>query len=110
MTTTARYTDLTLSRRLLGQVRPYGAHLAGVFLLNLLSIPLLLLTPLPLKLAVDQVLGARPLPGFLEALLPPAVHSGGGVLALAAALTVAVAVLSQLQSVAASLLSTYTSE
>jgi ATP-binding cassette, subfamily B, bacterial len=110
MTTTARYTDLTLYRRLLGQVRPYGAHIAGIFLLNLLSIPLVLLTPLPLKLAVDQVLGGRPLPGFLEVLLPAAARSGAAVLALAAGLTVATALLSQLQSVASSLLTTYTSE
>src|SRR5436305_6071993 len=99
MTTTTRSTDLTLYRRLLGQVRPYGAHLAGLFLLNLLAIPLVLLTPVPLKLAVDQVLGARPLPGALEALLPAAARSGAAVLALAAGLAVAVALLSQLQSV-----------
>jgi ATP-binding cassette subfamily B protein len=109
MTPTTRCTDLTLYRRLLGQVRPYRAHLAGIFLLNLLSIPLVLLTPLPLKLAVDQVLGARPLPGFLQALLP-ATASGAAVLALAAGLTVLIALLSQLQALASSLLSTYTSE
>jgi ATP-binding cassette, subfamily B, bacterial len=107
---TARYTDLTLYRRLLRQVRPYRAHLAGVFLLNLLGIPLALLTPLPLKLAVDQVLGKLPLPGPLTTLLPPAARSDTGVLVLAAGLAVGVALLSQLQSLASSLLSTYTSE
>src|SRR5262249_4279551 len=110
MTTTAHRMDLSLCRRLLGQVRPYGLYLVGLFLVNLLSIPLVLLTPLPLKLAIDQVIGARPLPGFLEPVLPAAVRSGPAVLALAAGLTLAIALLSQLQSVASSLLSTYTSE
>jgi ATP-binding cassette subfamily B protein len=110
MMTTARYTDLALYRRLLRQVRPYGPHIAGIFLLNLLAIPLTLLTPLPLKLAVDHVLGSRPLPGALAALLPGAVSAGVGLLALAAGLAVAVALLSQLQGLASSLLSTYTSE
>src|SRR5262249_27814833 len=46
----------------------------------------------------------------LEALLPGATRSGTAVLALAAGLAVAVALLSQLQSVASSLLSASTSE
>jgi ATP-binding cassette, subfamily B, bacterial len=106
----ARCTDLTLFRRLLGQVRPYRAHLAGLFLLNLLAIPLVLLTPVPLKLAVDQVLGARPLPGFLEALVPAAARSDTAVLVLAAGLVVAVAVLGEVARLASALLSSYTSE
>ena len=108
--TTARHTDLALCRRLLRQVRPYGPHLAGIFLLNLLAIPLTLTAPLPLKLAVDHVLGSRPLSGALAALLPGAVSTGVGLLALAAGLAVAVALLSQLQGAASSLLSTHTSE
>ena len=61
----ARYTTLTLYRRLLRQARPYWAHIAGILLLGLLSTPLALLTPLPLKIAVDSVLGSQPLPDFL---------------------------------------------
>jgi ATP-binding cassette, subfamily B, bacterial len=106
----ARYADFTLYRRLLGQVRPYWARLVGLFLLNLLVIPLVLLTPVPLKLAVDQVLGARPLPGLLEALLPAAARSDTVVLVLAAGLAVAVAVLGEVTRLAGALLSNYTSE
>src|SRR5262249_7237180 len=104
----ARYADLTLYRRLLRQVRPYRAHIAGIFLLSLLSIPLALLTPLPLKLAVDHVLGSHPLPDFLETLLPAA--SDTAVLILAAGLAVAVAVLGEVARLGGALLSTYTSE
>lgn len=67
--TASSYTDFALFRRLLSQARPYWLHIGGVFLLNLLSIPLALLTPLPLKIAVDSVIGSQPLPGFLDTLL-----------------------------------------
>ena len=45
----------------------------GLFLLSLLSTPLALLAPLPLKIVVDSVIGSEPLPGFLLTLLPGAV-------------------------------------
>jgi ATP-binding cassette subfamily B protein len=107
----ASYTDLALYRRLLHQVRPYWAHLTGLLLLGLLGGCLALLTPLPLKIAVDSVVGSRPLPGFLDALVPGSVTgSDTAVLLLAAGIVVAVVVLSQLQGLASSLLSTYTSE
>ncbi|MGH8629200.1 MAG: ABC transporter transmembrane domain-containing protein, partial [Burkholderiales bacterium] len=105
------YTDFTLYRRLLRQARPYRPHIAGIFLLNLLSSPLALLTPLPLKIAVDSVIGAHPLPGFLDALLPAtAARSDLAVLVLAAGLLVAITLLSQLQELASSLLRTYAGE
>jgi ATP-binding cassette, subfamily B, bacterial len=110
MMTSSSFTDLALYRRLLREVRPYWPHIAGLFLLNLLSIPLALLTPIPLKIVVDHVIGSRPLPGFLQALLPAAVPPDLAVLTLACGLVVAVAVLGQVQALASSLLGTYTSE
>lgn len=101
----------TLYRRLLRQVRPYWLHLGGLFLLSLLSSPLALLTPLPLKIAVDSVIGSQRLPGFLEALLPSAAtRSHTALLAVTAGLFVAIALLSKLQELGSSLLSTYTGE
>jgi ATP-binding cassette, subfamily B, bacterial len=73
--------------------------------------PLALLTPLPLKIAVDSVLGSQPLPAFLEVLMPADVaQSASALLALAVGLTVAIALLSQLQTLATSLLQAYTGE
>src|SRR5206468_10493357 len=81
------------------------------FLLSLLSTPLALLTPLPLKIAVGSVIGSHPLSRFLDALLPAsATHSKATVLILVAGLLVAIALLSQLQVLASSLLHTYTGE
>jgi ATP-binding cassette subfamily B protein len=105
------YTDLAIFRRLFEKVKPYWLHLVGIFLISLLAAPLALLTPLPLKIAVDSVLGSEPLPGFLAAPLPAAAaNSDAIVLALAAGLLVAIALLSRLQQLGSSLLSTYAGE
>src|SRR5436305_1800978 len=52
----------SLRRRLWIFVRPYRVALALTFLLGLLGTPLALLLPIPLKIAVDSVIGNRPLP------------------------------------------------
>ncbi|MCI0439051.1 MAG: ABC transporter ATP-binding protein/permease [Chloroflexi bacterium] len=96
-----KYADLILFRRLLLQARPFWPHIAGMVLLGLLSTPLALLNPLPLKLAVDSVVGSEPLPGFLDALLPGwASSSTFRVLALAAVLQVLIVLVSQLVDMA----------
>jgi ATP-binding cassette, subfamily B, bacterial len=92
-------------------MRPYLWHLVGLFLLSLTSSPLALLTPLPLAIAVDSVIGARPLPWFLDVLVPIGVKSSeSALLILAVALMVLVAVLNQLREFGSSLLSAYTGE
>ena len=79
-----------LYRRLAQEARPYWCHFLGILLLGLLSAPLALLAPLPLKIAVDNVLDKRPLPRFLEALLPAgAAQSPGALLGIAVALILA---------------------
>jgi ATP-binding cassette subfamily B protein len=107
----ARYTTLTLYRRLLRQARPYWPHIGGIFLLGLLSTPLALLTPLPLKIAVDSVLGSQPIPHFLAAVLPADLAPfDSAVLALAVGLIVATALLNQLDALMTLLLRTYVGE
>jgi ATP-binding cassette subfamily B protein len=109
--TTHTYSDFALYRRVLRQARPYWPHLGGLFLFSMLSIPFALLTPLPLKIAVDSVIGSYPVPGFLDALLPGAVtSSASAVLILAVGLVVAVRLLQNLQGVGTSLLRAYAGE
>src|SRR5438552_17844598 len=64
--------DVVLYRRLLSQARPYWPHVVALFLLSLLSSPLSLLTPLPLKIAVDSVIGSHPLPHVIAPFVPDA--------------------------------------
>jgi len=106
-----RYSDLHLYRRILREARPYAWHIVALLALGLLSTPLALLTPLPLTIAVDHGIGSRPVPPWLAALLPDTVlRSKVSILAFAALLVVAVALLTQVQSAATSLLRTYTGE
>ena len=92
--------------------RPCWPHLAAIGLLCLLAAPVALLAPLPLKIAVDNVLGTQPLPAWLHYLLFPArwFHAANGGLAICATLLVGIALLSCLQSLASWLLATYTGE
>jgi len=91
------------------QARPYWAHLGGISALSLLATPLALLAPLPLKLVADSVIGSRPLPHFLAALLPASIaDSKGGLLLFSCALLILTALASHLQGLATWLLQTYT--
>ena len=103
--------DLRIFRRLLMEARPFWHHIVAVFLLGALATPLALLTPLPLKVAVDSVLGDQPLPGFLAVLVPDAIeHSKDALLALCAATFAGVALLTQVQSLSQTVLQTYAGE
>lgn len=57
--------DFAIFRRVLNQVKPFWPRLTAIFLLDLLSTPLALLVPVPLKIAVDSVIGNAPLPGII---------------------------------------------
>jgi ATP-binding cassette, subfamily B, bacterial len=93
--------DFALYRRLARQAAPLWPAIATLFLVGLLASPLALLAPLPLKIAVDTVLGSRPLPGFLAALLPAAAtRSPSGLLVLVAVLAILIALATQVQVVA----------
>src|SRR5437762_8142002 len=99
--TTSRYGDFALYRRLARHTRSSWPSITALFLVGLLATPLALLTPLPLKITVDSVIGSRRLPPFLDALVPAAVTGSPNVLlAFAAALTMLIALLSQLQALA----------
>lgn len=94
--------------RILRQSRRCWPHLAAIAGLSLLSLPLTLLYPLPLKIAVDNVLGRRPLPAFLSWMFP--LHPQGTALAAAVLLLLAIALVVNLQGLATWYLQTYTGE
>ena len=100
-----------VSWRLYQEVRPYNWHLAALFSVGLLGAPLALLTPMPLKIAVDSVIGTHPLPRYLDAVLPAAVKtSQSALLVMAAVLVVLLAFLNQLREFASSVLTAYAGE
>jgi ATP-binding cassette subfamily B protein len=67
---TGRRGTLAVYRRALKEVRPHWGRLTVIFVLGLSATPLALLTPLPLKIAVDSVVGSHPLPALLESSFP----------------------------------------
>jgi ATP-binding cassette, subfamily B, bacterial len=107
---TATCSEWALYKRVLAQIRPYWIHLLGIFLLGLLSIPLALLAPLPLKIAVDSVIGTQPLPPLLNRLAMDASASSIWPLTLVLGLSLSIALLSQLRGLALWLLSSYAGE
>lgn len=103
--------DRTIFKRVLHEARPYWPHIAVLFLLNLVSVPLTLLKPIPVKIAVDSVFGSHPLPRVLEALLPAGVkRTDPWALLIPTGLYVAIALLHQLQAVTMMALRSYTGE
>src|SRR5690349_24978134 len=97
---------LYLLRRAWPFIAPFRSQLAALTAVVLLSIPLSLLTPLPLTLAVDSVIGVRPLPAFLQGWLPADVQSSPTVLLLfVCAAYVVIALCIHIQSMALWLLS-----
>src|SRR3972149_2268652 len=96
--------DLKLIRRILGLARPYWLHIIGIFFLDLLKGSVVLLSPIPLKIAVDSVVGSQPLPGFLMTVVPDVVmNSDLTLLLFAAGLMVLISVVGKAQSLTTSL-------
>ena len=98
-----------LYRRIAAQVRPNRAALLGIFVLELLSIPLMLLVPVPLKLAVDSLTGSH-VSAFARNWMPLNWSSQTAELWFAAVLLIAVGLLQQVIALASWLLQTRTSE
>ena len=101
--------DIALYRWLLGELRPYWRGIAGVVVLSFAATPLSLLAPLPLKIAVDTVIGSQPIPDGLAPLLPAAA-SKTAVLIAAAAMLAIVSLLTYSFALSLVLLRTYTGE
>src|SRR5438552_3369164 len=96
-----------LYRLLLLEARPFWMHVTGLVALGALSSVFTLLTPLPLKIVVDSVIGSKPLPAPLDALPHAVSGSHTGILVFAAILFVVITLLRQLEQFASLVLSTY---
>lgn len=84
-------------------------HLLGIAGLSIVSLPLTLLYPLPLKVVVDSVLGSEPLPTWLVRWVP-FLRARAASLEAAIEVLLGIALLVSVQSLAAWWLQTYTGE
>lgn len=94
---------------MLRESRSCWPHLLGIAGLSIVSLPLTLLYPLPLKVVVDSVLGSEPLPRWLVRWVP-LLRARGASLEAAIEILLGIALLVSLQSLAAWWLQTYTGE
>ncbi|MGD8869333.1 MAG: ABC transporter transmembrane domain-containing protein, partial [Gemmatimonadales bacterium] len=109
--TASKAGELRLIGLVLRHVRSAWRLIAALFVVSLLASPLALLQPLPLKLAVDNVLAGQPLPRFLDAVVPAAIaNSSTALLLFVAAFVIAIALFSSLQALAQKYLSTAAGE
>lgn len=100
-----------LTRQLWRLIAPFRGRLALILLVTLTAIPLSLLTPVPLKIAVDSILGSRPLPPALDAVTPSSmVQSQGAMLVFVFGMYVVIMLANQVQGLALWRLSSYTGE
>jgi len=92
MTSSPPTSSLKTLRRVAIQARPYWPYIGLLLLCSLLTTPLSLLNPVPLKLVIDSVLGDHELPAVLRALVPEGTaRSAPVVVALVAGILVAIA-------------------
>src|SRR2546425_2028304 len=86
-------------RRVFAELRPYSVSIVVLLIISLAAIPITLITPLPIKLIVDNVLGSSALPGYLTIFAPGALGASKDyVLWLAIGVLVGSAVLTYLQN------------
>lgn len=103
--------DTPLLRRIAGEVRPFWVGITGMVLLDLVAIPLSLLNPVPLKIAVDSVINSDPIPTFLAPIIPDALERTDLRLLLAVVVfQVLLVIVSQLQGIISHVLHTQTGE
>ncbi len=105
-----RYSDLSILKRLVREYRSYWPSMLAILLLSFLSVPFALLSPLPMKIAVDSYLGSEPLPEFLVSLFPNMQNTKIYVLIFAIVFGLVLTLLSQVLGIGSGLLSTYTSQ
>jgi ATP-binding cassette, subfamily B, bacterial len=92
-----------MGQKLVREMRPYLPSIALLFVASLASVPLTLITPLPIKLIVDNIIGSEPLPGYVAWLLPnPSVASKETVMTIAIGILLGATVLTNLQNLAKS--------
>src|SRR6185503_2617172 len=97
--------------RLWTLVAPFRLQLTGLCAVVLLSIPLSLLTPVPLTLAVDSIIGSRPLPALLQAWMPLSIQqSTTGLLLFIFFAFIGIALCIHLQGMVLCLLSSHAGE
>ncbi len=84
-------------KRAFEDLRPYLWPIVVLLVISLLAVPIALIFPLPIKLLVDSVLGAQPLPGYLTIFVGSQVSKSLAI-SLAISILLSAAILTYLQN------------
>jgi ATP-binding cassette subfamily B protein len=95
--------------RIYDETAGYRLAALALLMIEFAATPLFLLSPIPLAIAVDSVLGDKPLPGFVDAFLPDSI-TPTQLLIFTAALQIGVVLLTDVQTLAQNVLRTRTQE
>jgi ATP-binding cassette subfamily B protein len=91
----------SLLRRVGAQVRPLRRQIITLFVVDLVTTPIAILAPIPVKIAVDNVIASRPLSGLSSKLFPSVLTgSDTGLLVAASILLLLLVLLGELQGLA----------
>jgi ATP-binding cassette, subfamily B, bacterial len=103
--------DIELLVRVMRLARGYWPLILVFFVVSMLATPLMLLTPVPLVIVADALVGDKALPDWLSPIVPDAIESSETqLIALAAMMFVLVALLRQTQELVRMFLYTYIGE
>ncbi|MDB5121553.1 MAG: transporter ATP-binding protein [Sphingobacteriales bacterium] len=106
-----KYPNLSILKRVLILARPYWLNITGIFLLNLLAVPLALLAPIPLKIIVDNGFGNQPMPLTIAFFFPENFNfSFQAIILTATILMILIELLNQLQGFLNWIIQAYTGE
>jgi ATP-binding cassette, subfamily B, bacterial len=106
-----KYPDLSILKKVLNRARPYWLNITGIFLLNLMAVPIALLAPVPLKIIVDNAFGNQPMPGIITFFFPGNFDfSFSSVILVATVMMILIELLSQLQGLLSWVIQAYTGE
>jgi ATP-binding cassette subfamily B protein len=98
-------------KRLLLEAKPFWLAILFIFLLELLSTPLAVLMPVPMKIVVDSVLGSDPVPNYIAFILSDRIlQSPKALLVFAVLMQIGVVLLGQLRYIFSYVLQTSSGE
>lgn len=106
-----KQSKVSLIRRALEHARHYWLHIFGIFILSLLSAPIALLGPYPIKILVDSAFGNHPLPIAITCFFPAGFqYSFPTLVIIAVILLIVIELFAQLHGLLNWMLVTYTGE
>ena len=106
-----KQSKVSLIRRVLEHARNYWLHIFGIFILSILSAPIALLGPYPIKILVDSAFGNHPLPVAITSFFPAGFEfTFPSLIIIAVVLLIVIELFAQLHGLLNWMLVTYTGE